>query len=141
MPVVNFYLIENMQSGAAVKHLLKDSTELYLNILYPDITPRPIERVRAFATMTNSDHWATAGEIVSEGGDYAPFFTFIVLEGRSPDQWEKLMKGFTDLLVEHLTCARKQVRGQVIEVSPSHWGIGGVMAAELRRAEIKQRTG
>lgn len=140
LPIVNFHLVEGQQTDQSIKALLLESGELYLDTLYTDQNPRPFERLRTFASIVKPEHWATAGKMMDEGGANAPYFTFLVLKGRPPEQIERLLTGFTDLLVKHTRCKKMCVRGLAIPIEPELWGIGGQSAAKLRRSEIDARA-
>ena len=70
----------------------------------------------------------------------APYFEFSVLDGRPLDQRQRLLGGFTELMVEILEVDRALVRGQCKRVSPEEWSIGGQPASELRAADIENFT-
>jgi phenylpyruvate tautomerase PptA (4-oxalocrotonate tautomerase family) len=141
MPIVNFYLVEDRYDDADVAQLLIDSSHFYLETLYPGVTPPPLERVRAFVTTVQAQHWATAGKLASDGGANAPYFTCLALAGRPDKQLHDLMAGFTELVVKHLGVGIAHVRGQVISIEPSHWSIGGVPASIKRSDEAELRAG
>ncbi|MAI91247.1 hypothetical protein [Ponticaulis sp.] len=141
MPIVNFHLVEGQQTDASIKQLLIEAGEMYLDVFYPDQEPRPVARLRAFATMIKPEHFATAGVFMDEGGEHAPYFTFLALAGRPPEQHAALIKGFTDLLVKHVSCEAKMVRGMAVPIEPDLWGIGGRTASDIRKAEIEARSG
>lgn len=140
MPIVHFHLVEGRHDDAAIGALLVEASHFYVDTLYPDENPRPIERARAFASFVGPDHWATAGTLIAEGGADAPYFTCLVLAGRAPEQLARLLEGFTDLVVRHLGCERGAVRGQVIPIDPAHWSIGGRVASQVRSDEIARRA-
>ena len=48
MPIMQLHLPEGVCDDAAVAKLLVEASEFYCDIFYPQVTPRPIERVRAF---------------------------------------------------------------------------------------------
>ena len=141
MPIVNFFLVEGQQSDDSIGSLLVESSHFYCDTLYADVTPRPIERVRAFVTFVRPQHWATAGELVSNGAPGAPYFTCLALSGRPTEQLQNLMQGFTDLVERHLGCDRRSIRGQVILIDPAHWSIGGKPASDVRSNESALRDG
>ena len=61
----------------------------------------------------------------------------------SPAQMKQLIVGhpiFTDLLVKYTGCEKAMVRGMAIPIEPQFWGIGGVTAAQARKAEIDARA-
>lgn len=140
MPIVQFHLIDSRHSDEAIGALLKEASQAYVDIFYPDMTPRPIERVRAFATFSAPQHWATAGVLGSEGGVDAPYFTCLALKGRPRAQLEELLETFTELVVHHLGCSKVNIRGQIIEIDPEHWSIGGTVAAVSRLKEVAARS-
>lgn len=135
MPIVNFHLVAGSSTPEQDERLLRRASALYAEVL-----ASPIERVRAFITLHDPEQFAVAGELISASGDQAPFFDFIVLDGRPLDQRQQLMRGFTDLLVEVLGVRREWVRGCCRRVPPEDWCIAGEPASELRRAEIEARA-
>lgn len=139
MPVLEVHLIEGRHEPAAISALLRNAIKLYVDILYPDIEPRPIERARAFATLHDDAHWATGGLLACEGGGDAPYFTCLTLAGRPNDQLHALLIGITSLIVDHLDVEQSAVRGRIIPIDPAHWSIGGTAASDARKIEIDQR--
>lgn len=139
MPIVQFHLIEGRHSDEAIGRLLVEASHFYAQTLYADVVPLPLERVRAFATFTAPARWATGGVLISDGGEDAPYFTCLTLAGRPAEQLERLLAGFTDLIVTHLGCERGRVRGQLIPLDPANWSIGGLPASAARAAEIAAR--
>lgn len=135
MPVVNFHLIDTPANRAAVEPLLKGACALYAEVL-----GAPIERIRAFASFHQPAHFLAGGALCSAGGQNAPFFDFIVLDGRPLEQRHRLLAGFTELLVEVLGVERDAVRGCCRRVPPEDWAIGGVPASEKRSQEIAARA-
>jgi len=136
MPVVNIHLTEGTGTAADHAELLAEATRIYCEVL-----DAPVERVRAYLTVHPAERWATAGRLVSHGGTPAPFFTAIVFADRSADQRHRLLVGFTDLIVKLCDVDRSTVRGQIVPVDPSDWGIGGEPASVKRAAEIAARAG
>ncbi|AIL59836.1 MULTISPECIES: tautomerase family protein [Pseudomonas] len=135
MPVVNFHLVQGHCSAEQKVQLLKAASQLYSQVL-----ESPIERVRAFVTLHAADECAVAGDVVSANGLHAPYFDFIVLEGRPLDERRQLMSGFTNLLVDILEVERRLVRGRCTRVEPQDWSIGGLGADALREQEISARA-
>jgi len=78
--------------------------------------------------------------MASEGGVEAPYFRFVLMEGRPLEQAQRLLAGFTDLLVECLGVDRSHVRGGTWSCSPDRWAIAGVPASLARTAEIEARA-
>ncbi|MCB1888474.1 MAG: tautomerase family protein [Rhodocyclaceae bacterium] len=135
MPVVNFHLIDTPANRAGVKPLLEGACALYAEVL-----GAPLDRIRCFVTFHDPDTFLAGGALCSENGQNAPFFDFIVLDGRSLEQRHRLLAGFTDLLVEQLGVERDFIRGCCRRVPPEDWAIGGVPASEKRKAEIEARA-
>jgi len=139
MPILEIHLIADRHSDADVAALLKDASVLYVEILYPDMNPRPIERARAFVTFHSGLHWATGGILGSDGGESAPYFTCLTLAGRPVDQLQQLLVGVTDLIVRHLGVQKAGVRGRIIPIDPALWCIGGTVASIVRKTEVDER--
>lgn len=135
MPIVNFHLVEGKSTLVQNERLLKEACRLYAEVL-----GSPIDRVRAFITLHRPDQFAVGDDLVSNNDLHAPFFDFIVLEGRSLEQRQRLLAGFTDLLVETLGVSRDLVRGGCRRIDPEDWAIGGTPASVLREAEIRARA-
>ena len=134
MPIVSFHLVEDKYTPDQLEHLLLESSKLYAEVL-----KSPIERVRAFITLHKPALFAVAGKMVSSGQADAPYFTFIVLEGRPPEERHRLLSGFTDLVVDILGARRNLVRGGCTPIHPENWSIGGTPASVAREAEIRAR--
>jgi 4-oxalocrotonate tautomerase family enzyme len=135
MPIVNFHLVEGMTTPEQDNSLLLGACHLYAEVL-----KAPLERVRAFITAHRSTQFAVAGDMVSRNGLHAPWFDFIVLDGRPLEERQRLLAGFTDLLVECLGVRRDLVRGCCRRVPPEDWAIGGLPASVLRKDEVEARA-
>ena len=131
MPIVEVHLVEGAHTPAQHAGLLAT-----LSARYAEILDSPLSRVRAHLTLHEPGHWSTGGE----PGVPAPYFTAIVLAGRPAEQRHRLLASFTDAVVAVLGVDRGVVRGRIIQVDPDDWGIGGVPAAQARRAEIADRA-
>lgn len=140
MPIAQFHLVAGQQDDAAIAALLAEASLFYAQTLYPGADPVPLERVRAFATLHDPHHWATGGRLAAQGGAPAPWFLCLALAGRARAPLERLMRGFTDLVVRHCGCDRAQVRGQLVPVAPQDWWIGGEPAGQVRAAEVAGRA-
>lgn len=136
MPIVTFHLAEGACSAAQAQRLLVEASALYAEVLQS-----PMERVRAFLRTYPREFSAVAGQVVADTGANAPYFEFLVLRGRPVEQRHALLRGFTDLLVDVLDVERELIRGQVIQLDPEDWGIGGEPASTRRQAEIAARAG
>lgn len=136
MPVVNFHLLVGQSSPEQEAALLKEACRLYSEVLQA-----PLERTRAFITLHEARHFAVAGELCSDSQLAAPFFEFMVLDGRPQEERRRLLFGFTELLARTLGVRRDLVRGMCLCVAPGNWGIGGVPASLQRAGEIQARAG
>lgn len=134
MPVLNFHLVQGQHEAAQIETLLLKASALFAEVL-----ACPVERVRVFVTEHAPQHFCVGGKLVSQHEQVAPYFSFVVLEGRSQADRERLLAGFTDLVVDILGAPRANVRGGIVPVAPSDWSIGGVLASEMRKAEIEAR--
>ena len=139
MPVAQLFLVTQAYDAQALAALLQEASAFYAASLYPEAESPPLERVRIFITDTASEHWATGGRQVSQGGRPAPYFTCIAMKGRAADRLNAMMAGFTDLIVRHLGCDPALVRGRLIEIAPEHWFIAGTPASQTRAAELAAR--
>ncbi len=140
MPVAQIHLVREAFSDAAIGAALLELGTFYASTLYPEAAAPPIERVRIFASLIEPAHWAAGGQLAADGGSRAPYFSCLVLTGRSLEQHHALLAGFTAILARHLGCPEGDIRGQVIPIEPDNWGIGGRPASLVRRAEIAART-
>lgn len=134
MPIVTYHLVEGRHSDAAVGELLRRSCQLFAEVLQT-----PVERVRALAHEHRPALSCVGGELVADGAAEAPYFHFMLLEGRPLEAAQRLLEGFTDLLVETLGVDRALVRGGMWPVEPERWAIAGTPAAVARGAEVQAR--
>lgn len=135
MPIVNFHLVDGMTTPEQDERLLIAACKLYAEVL-----GAPMDRIRAFITTHRLGQMAVAGDLVARNGLHAPFFDFIVLQGRTLEQRQMLLAGFTNLLVDILGVERNLVRGCCRRVEPEDWTIGGQPASVLRKDEIAARA-
>ena len=133
MPILNIHLVAGQHAPEEVETLLRKCSQRFAEGLRC-----PIDRVRVFATEHAPRQMCLGGQMASEAAP-APYFSFIVLEGRSLEDRQMLLAGFTDLIVETLGVDRSRVRGGVTPVAPEDWSIGGTPASVLRQAEIEAR--
>ncbi|WP_079437453.1 tautomerase family protein [Zoogloea sp. LCSB751] len=135
MPIINFHLVEGLSTPAQDERLLLGACRLYAQVL-----DAPMDRVRAFITSHRPSQMAVAGDLVAHNGLHAPWFDFIVLDGRPLVQRQHLLRGFTDLIVDVLGVRRELVRGCCRRVQPEDWAIGGEPASVLRKDEVDARA-
>lgn len=135
MPILEFHLTEGRHTDEQVTDLLLAAARCYAEVLRS-----PPDRVRVVAHTHRPQHLVVGGRLLSEGGEPAPWFHFLVLEGRPVEECQALIRSFTDLLVQTLGVERSRVRGGCWAVPPTHWGIGGQPASVLRAQEIAARA-
>lgn len=135
MPIVNFHLLVEHNTPEQHERLLKEASRLYSEVLNA-----PLERVRAFITAHPAEHFAVGREICRIQNLYAPYFEFMVLEGRSLEERQRLHQGFTELLANTLGVYRELIRGVCKRVAPEDWSIGGTLASVVRAEEVTARV-
>jgi len=64
---------------------------------------------------------------------YLPLVNIQIIEGRSEEQINTLIKNVTDSVIESLDAPRENVRVIITEVPKTHWSIGGTSAKDLGR--------
>jgi 4-oxalocrotonate tautomerase len=62
-----------------------------------------------------------------------PIVNLMILEGRTPQIKQALIRAVTTSIVDTLKVKPESVRVILQEVPPEHWGIGGVSAGDLAR--------
>ena len=135
MPILEYHLTEGLHTDEQISDLLLASARLYAEVL-----KSPVDRVRVVAQLHKPQHAVVAGKLVSEGGPSAPYFHFLVLEGRPVEECQALITGFTDLVVSSLGVDRSLVRGGCWPIPPQYWGIAGTPASVMRAQEIAARA-
>jgi len=135
MPILEFHLAAGHYSDKQVGELLVAASEGYARVLQCSI-----ERVRVFAQFYEGRHVAVAGTLLSEGAKAAPYFHFLVLEGRPIEQCHELLTLFSTLCVEVLGADRELVRGGCWPIPPQYWAIAGAAASVTRAGEIAARA-
>ena len=135
MPILEYHLTEGQHSDDQIAELILASSHLYADVLQS-----PIERVRVLVHLHRPQHHAVGGRLISEGAGLAPYFHFLVLEGRPVEQCHRLLQGFTDLLERTLRVDRQRIRGGCWPIPAAMWGIGGQPASALRAHEIMARA-
>lgn len=134
MPILHIHLVRGQHAQDKVEELLRRCSALFAQGLRC-----PIERVRVFATEHEPHLYCVGGQLVRDGAGAAPYFSFIVLEGRPQEDRQWLLAGFTDLIAELLAVRKSDVRGGIVPVAPEDWSIGGEPASVLRSLEIEAR--
>lgn len=134
MPVMQIHLTRGCHGPTKIDELLVRCSKHFASVL-----ECPVDRIRVYAIEHAPDRCCVGGKLVSEGGLVAPYFTFVLMQGRPIEVKHKLMAGFTDLIEELLKVPRGMIRGGIVPVAPEDWSIAGVPASEVRQKEIKER--
>ncbi|QGW23453.1 MULTISPECIES: tautomerase family protein [unclassified Dietzia] len=134
MPVAHVHLVAGTYPVERLEDLQAGITSLYCEVL-----SCPVDRVRVFVVEYPAGNVMSAGRPVTSHEDGAPYFTMRLLSGRPPEQARRLLEGVSNLLAEVLGYELATVRGELVEVDPAHWAIGGRVAADVRGAEIRAR--
>lgn len=129
MPIVHFHLPEGCITSEQEGQLLRQASQIYADVLQS-----PIERTRAFLHVYGPSRHAAGGKV---GGAPAPFFEFIVLDGRPLDVRQQLMRAFTHLIADVTGVPVAAVRGHCRRVLPEEWCIGGEPATAVRPEHIQ----
>lgn len=135
MPVMNIHVVAGQHSDEQLAEMIERCA-----IHYGSVLKSPVERIRVFVSEHRPQAFFVDGRLACDCTDAAPYFQYIVLEGRPQSEIEALMTGFTDILEDVLNVVRNRIRGACWPVSPAHWGIGGVMASVKRADEIAARA-
>ena len=128
MPILEVHLVEGEHAAAQVAALLERMSTRYAEVL-----ESPLERIRAYVTLHRPEQWTTGGV----AGVEAPYFTAIVLEGRSAEQRRRLLGAFTDIIVDTLGVDRLVIATDVDHAmigfgTPGQRPLDNVSVAELR---------
>ncbi len=134
MPVLQIHLTRGCHSPEKVEALLLRCSEHFASVL-----DCPLDRIRAYALEHAPERCCIGGKLVSAGASPAPYFSFVLLQGRSDEAKRQLMVGFTDLIEQLLQVPRSMIRGGIVPVAPEDWCIAGVPASEARQTEIEAR--
>lgn len=135
MPIMEIHLAQGEYEDEQLEQLTIGCSQLYAKVLQS-----PIERVRVFIHEHRACTMAVAGVPVSKGASPAPYFQFIVLQGRPLEQKHALLTGFTDLIESILGVERSLIRGGCWPIPPEDWAIGGTPASVKRAAEVAARA-
>lgn len=135
MPIIHFHLAADRYSETQQTTLLERATELYCEVL-----KSPVSRVRVYLQLYAPAQVMVGGKRVADGAPDAPYFHFLVLEGRPLAERHALLTGFTDLLVDCLAVERSLIRGGCWPIPPEDWAIAGTPASVARAAEVAARA-
>ena len=107
--------------------------------LFAEITESPIDRIRTQVHELPADSFAVGGVPIAESGVQAPFVTLDLLEGRPLEQHTALIERMSRLVADLVGIPLDRVRLRIDVVPATSWGIAGIPASELRKAEIDAR--
>ena len=65
-----------------------------------------------------------------------PLIQINIVEGRSPEKKERLIREVSDLVAEVLEAPVENVRVMIQEMSPEHWGIAGESVKKRQKKRI-----
>ena len=133
MPIAHFHVVD--PTPGQQRRIIEEATRIYAEAF--DSDP---ERIRIFVQAYPATAVGVGGVLVSDGAAPAPFFTALAMGGRPVQQRQRVLKEFTEMLVEVLGADRESIRGRVVDIVPENWGIGGEPASVLRAAEIAARA-
>ena len=134
MPVMQIHLTRDCHAPSKIEELLVRCSQHFADVL-----ECPVERIRVFAIEHAPQRCCIGGKLVSDGGSVAPYFSFVLMQGRSDEMKQRLLVGFTDLIEEILKVPRAVIRGGIVPVAPEDWSIAGVPASQVRQGEIAAR--
>jgi 4-oxalocrotonate tautomerase len=69
-----------------------------------------------------------------------PLVRVDIMEGRPPEMIEELHRKLAELVAETLDTPIDRVRTYITQFPPEAWGIAGVPASVVRRADIEARA-
>lgn len=136
MPILHYHLGEGLYSADQHEALLVESSRFFAEVL-----ACPADRVRVFIQLYRPELAAVGGVPLCRTSQRAPYFSFVVMEGRSLADRQRLLTGFTDIVERVLGVDRALVRGGIVPVAPENWAIGGVPGSVMRQGEIAARAG
>ena len=141
MPVAHINILQG-HSKETLKNVIRDVSQVIADVL-----SAPKDRLEVWVTEIDPDLWGIEGQPASEvlktkprGQVEMPYVEMVLMEGRSPEQHHQVIEGVTNALAQHLGTDKNRIRVHIANCKPDNWGIGGVAAAILRKAEIEARA-
>jgi 4-oxalocrotonate tautomerase family enzyme len=140
MPVAHVQVLRG-HPRPLLKELLRELSAAYARVL-----GSPIDRLQVWITEVDPELYAISGvpadEALAEGERAQleiPLVRLVLMEGRPIEQVQQAIAEVTEVVARVLGAERARIRVFVDRVPPDHWGIGGVPASVVRRAEIEGR--
>jgi 4-oxalocrotonate tautomerase len=65
-----------------------------------------------------------------------PFIHATIVEGRTPEMKEQLISELTETASRVLQAPKENVRIQITELPPTHWGIAGQSIAKRKEEKV-----
>ena len=134
----------NVLSGhdkSVLQAMLQEFSSTYARIL-----SAPMDRLQIWINEIDPALYAISGvpadQALSEGCREdleIPLIQLALMEGRPQEQVNAAIAELSALVARHLGGAPERVRVEVRPVAPERWGIGGLPASEVRRAELEGR--
>ena len=140
MPIANIHVLAG-HPRPVLQQLLRAASRAYAEVL-----ESPIDRVQVWITEIDPELYAIAGEPASDvlamtprGDAEIPLVRLTMMQGRPLSQVHAAISRLTEIVAATLGGDPSRVRVEVLHVDPERWGIGGVPASVLRKAEIEAR--
>ena len=140
MPVANIHVLKG-HDRAVLKQLLRE-----VSAAFARITGSPIDRLQVWIVEIDPQLYAISGEpadeVLATGARKdleIPFVRLILMQGRPQSQVGACISEISAVVARVLGGDPARVRMYIERAEPDHWGIGGVPASILRRAEIEAR--
>lgn len=142
MPVAHINVLQG-HSKEVLKRVIRDVSNAMVDVL-----SAPKERLEVWVTELDPDLWGIGGEPASEilkskprAQVEMPYVEMVLMEGRTAEQHHQMIAAVTEVIAEHLGTEKNRIRVHIANCKPDNWGIGGIAAAILRKAEIDARKG
>jgi 4-oxalocrotonate tautomerase len=135
MPVMQIHITRDSHASSQIEELLVRCSQHFADVL-----ECPVDRIRVYMIEHAPNRCCIGGKLASDSGMQAPYFSFVLMQGRSNEVKTRLMTGFTDLIEEILSVPRSVIRGGIVPVAPEDWCIAGQPASQVRQAEIQARA-
>ena len=140
MPVAHINLLKGHSRAELTQLIVRMSDAM------SDILATPKDRLLIWITEHDHHLFGIAGQTAEEaltGGRLAelemPFVEMVMMDGRPKEQFDAAIPTVSRVIAEVLSCDPKRIRVHISLANPDRWGIGGVPASVLRKAEIASR--
>jgi 4-oxalocrotonate tautomerase family enzyme len=140
MPIANVHVVAG-RSRPVLHQLLREVSRAYADVL-----AAPIDRVQVWITELDPALVAIGGVPATElsaeerAAHEIPLVRLVMMADRPLDQVHDAIRTLTEVVSRVLGVDAARVRVEAQSIEAERWGIGGVPAAVLRRAEIEARA-